>query len=506
MSIKKEWDEAVDNNTVWLFLIKHGATAKSQITNEDMPQSTLQDTKFQQYAEIYQAYIKAKSTDDASDFLAHGGGNKKYSLVNNIELENELQEQLKYYSNQLELKAVSMFRLVTDRKLRKSIPEEQIIDEIKKRISQNNTNALIAGPLNISTDTQNLMRVAADFLNDQISEVKIENNKYILYYENGNTFDLSACISNANLSHISFDEKDLHQKFVDFAYRQGSTDSTYKDFNKIHPYMRRGGGTSVVPEFFRTLDPDGTKLSHLSDAEIAGINIYTNEYFDAMNDFLEGKIKVSIGSVIRLKEVILSSVFCAAGLNKTPIKTYHTSYRGSSSQGDALEKKKQLAKDGAIVYEKGFTSTSSGAAMKDWVDSSALIFMDGVLGQDVSLISAQPGEREVLIIPTQIQYLGSYEEEGKTYFLVRSIRTLSGLTPEFQLQRNKQESVQEENKSLNQGLAPDKTLPQKSETKTEPDKKSSQLVFSKLNNSTPKPDDKVENESGLKKDTKNARK
>lgn len=441
IDINQEWNEAIQNKTVWLFLMKHGASTNSKETGQDIPQHTLEDNKFQQYADIYHAYIKGEQTGNFSDFLAHGNGydTDQYSLVTGIELEDALFEQLFDSSSRVYLKDISMFRLVTDADLRTRVTEEQIINEIKNRIPQNNKNTLTAGPANISTYTQKLMEITADFLNDKILDVKIENDKYILYYENNDTVNLSECLSYANLAHIRFPDAELHKKFVDFSYRE-CFDKKFQLINKIHPTLTNLG-FSTKPKDFRDLDPKGTKLSHLSDAEIAGINIYTTNFFDKINDFLEGKIKIK--TIIELKEVLLSSLFCASGLNKTPIETYHHSYRGSSSSSINLEKKKTLASEGGIVYEKGFTSTAKSFDEKNsfWINTSALIFVDGVLGQDVSLISATPYEKEILISPTQIQYLGSYEEAGITYFLVKSIRSLSALRPEFQLQEKKENNI-----------------------------------------------------------------
>ncbi len=462
MSIENEWKKAVQDNSVWSLLIKNGS--------DILPQEALSNDTFKKYVDIYDAYSKAKNNGDYSDFLAHGNGTQEHSLVNSIELEDALRQALRNYSNLFALQKISMLELVSDEKLRNNFTEEQILFEIKRRIPQNNATALIQAPLNISQDTQNLMKVAADLLNDQISDVKIENDKYILYYKNGETFDLSECIANANLSHVSFSDADLHKKFVDFAYREG--------LNHIHPDSELiRGDQKANPEYFRKLDPDNTKLSHLSDAEIAGINIYTT-YSEEMNDFLEGKMQ--FGNIEKLKEVVLSSLFCAAGLNKTPVENYHTTYRGSSSTGASLEEKKRLAITGELYYEKGFTSTSFGTAMEDWIKSSALIFTGGILGQNISLISCYPKEKEILILPTQIQYLGSYEEEGITYFLAKSVRTISGLTPEFQGQKN---------------VSQDKNL-NETELKNESVEKSSSLIFSNLENSDPnhEPDDKTKKE------------
>jgi hypothetical protein len=87
--------------------------------------------------------------------------------------------------------------------------------------------------------------------------------------------------------------------------------------------------------------------------------------------------------------------------------------KGLCVQAKEVEKRIHLAEEKKVGYEQGYLSTSSKPAETFIAGNPSVVtVLKGMRGRDISSLSAYPIENEVLLVPTQIQYLGRQIVQG----------------------------------------------------------------------------------------------
>jgi hypothetical protein len=263
-------------------------------------------------------------------------------------------------------------------------------------------------------------------------------------------FDLNDIVQKMDLRFVEFDENSK-ENYINFIENNSKVNKHETDRN-IYPKFPGSG--ILKEEVMRLKDRkenpkhnyegetiEAGKLNDLHYAEMAAVNIYTQDYYRHINDLLRSDWpKFSKNDSIdtkKLKEVIIHTTMAASGLNKSPDKTIDFTYRvDKAGLPDSLVKDRKKSvesnKDNPYVtFETGgFLSSSKERPAEAWVGGTKYgTTFYNVIGKNVESISYFHAykEREVLLPPTQMQWV-SYKTEGnRDYFLARPVYTPLGL-------------------------------------------------------------------------------
>ena len=189
-------------------------------------------------------------------------------------------------------------------------------------------------------------------------------------------------------------------------------------------------------------------VSSLTLAEKTAVNIYTGPFYSISNSVLRGNSsKVEGFSSDEIAEIFVTSAMGCSGLAKASKSAPKYSYRIEDNFDPDLTQKRVDAVNngGNITQEMGYFSTSAGLSSEDDVREMyteslnaglvSAIELTDLTGKYVASISQRPGECEYLIAPTQVQWVGHYQNEaGSHFFLAKPVQTPDGLTPR-QLER-----------------------------------------------------------------------
>lgn len=343
------------------------------------------------------------------------------------------------------------------------------------------------GPVNISSETRELEGVLHDILNapekvkwqqsgsgDLTATIEgIDGTPY--------TKNISLLLQEADLSHISFSESEKAM-FGDYLNRgsghcktrelisleglssgaksalerhlsDGNEQCDIKEFARTNSFLssdkdivtnfsRRGSPwhplhptemTALTDDSYFRSNVSDQSLDNLSFAEMAAINIYTQNYYREMNSTLRGAMRLSTTRDDADREMtanILCTAMATHGLKAMKCTKVQYGVRGEDIFSQAVHAERmQACESGRITDEDGFIS-SSNEGLQPLFESEVTIMYHDVYGVDVKNLSYFPNEAEYLIMPgTQVRWEahGVDSNDGndtpRTYFIARNVTT-----------------------------------------------------------------------------------
>lgn len=320
---------------------------------------------------------------------------------------------------------------------RRSSPEEAFIDfsqgagdAVAAYLAEDNENCLKHelnyGPQTITEETKQ-GQIIVNALLQNYKSVKFFKNKSTIFVSTGkHTFNFTNLIKGLNFNHLILKSDQLiaYNKLLDSQY------ISYKSHS--HGYDNR----PTDEQYFMDMDPRGI-CSTISLAEKRAINIYTGGAHYGMNALMRGLLDDAIKANhnlpsyysskeklnYTLKEFLLHCAVAVHGLKQLPdydpperedkTKPQYL-YRGEG--GSTISTRIEAVQEGGkVTLELGFISTSydrpSGIFVNSYTPCGVLLV--NVSGKDITPLSMfGEGEREVLLPPTQIQWM--YHKEIPT--------------------------------------------------------------------------------------------
>ncbi len=261
----------------------------------------------------------------------------------------------------------------------------------------------------------------------------VKDDEYWVELENGKKFNVSEMLRNFEATHLGVGEE-YHSGYVDFL-----KNSAVKKPQKDPDFTSYGEDMWATEEYFNKRD-EAKELDNLSYAEKCAINIYTQDYYETMNEILRGNIFIKPDSDTfqnEMIEVMLHNAFSASGLNKVGNVEVDNAFRVDKNLPQELvkEKIKSIDKKKAVVSDKGFVSSSKDGPIPIAGQENPLFagnmrkgmvftVYGKLIGKNISALSSLSKEREILIPPnTQLKYKKHEEEDGAHYFYADVVRT-----------------------------------------------------------------------------------
>lgn len=284
---------------------------------------------------------------------------------------------------------------------------------------------LYFGPQNITSETIKAKKIIDSLLDDYESVSFYKKNGQFYAAIGNEKIDFSATIKRVNFNHIklSYDQLVVYNRL-------------FNTQNFLNKPMRAGfDNTPVDKDYFEENDPKKI-CKNITLAEKKAINIYTGSFHESMNALMRGKIDHCIncnGALpsylsktkkinLTLKETILHVTAAVGGLNKLPdydppknsdgTKPQYL-YRGEGEEMKEL-RRKAMQDGGEVTMELGFISASYEKPASSFFNeySGNGILIKNVNGKNITPLSQfQDAEREILLPPTQLQWL--YHKEVK---------------------------------------------------------------------------------------------
>jgi hypothetical protein len=279
---------------------------------------------------------------------------------------------------------------------------------------------VVSAPQPKSEETQLIENLIKSLLADFDSVKFIKKDKRYLAIADGKLYQFSTILQRVNFNQIELSASDLD------AYHQ-LLDSG-RLFQTPHAYARSGRPSE---KDFEELDSENICRT-LSFAEKEAINIYTGSFYTAMNSLMRGDIDRAIDSQYLpdiltpkakvnhgIKETLLHIAVAVSGLNKLPDyvpplgpdgEPQKYLYRAESNLPKKELKKRKWAvlQGGGITTEMGFISTAYKKPAEGFFheDCQAGVMIKNLKGKKITPLSQfGNGEREVLLPPTQMQWL-----------------------------------------------------------------------------------------------------
>lgn len=303
-----------------------------------------------------------------------------------------------------------------------------VVQKLEQLSPQNRRKrALTAGPLQKNEATKRYEELMTDMLNDVDFEAIKINGGHILKFENGNEYNLTELLKNANLNHLVI-SPDSAEKYI----KMVSSDSVVfppcspNPIDPTQPIAAKGvQGVQDLDAQFLQNDPD---LNTLSQAERMAVNIYSTGFYDHANTMLrEGSFSKEKD---KLKELVCGIGMSVSALNKIDKEVPAHTFRGEKELPDSvLQKRIDAAEQGGITIESGFISTSTNKpdpkfAFKNAAsDDNVGIVFSNLRGKNVKNLSAFPNEREFLLPPTQVKWDHYLSVKGGHIFTARPAAT-----------------------------------------------------------------------------------
>ena len=298
--------------------------------------------------------------------------------------------------------------------------EKAIASYIKLGQEEIIKNKVISQPQIKSEETLIIEKLIKNLLKDFDSVKFIKKEDRYLAISEGKLYQFSALLERVNFNQINlnFLELECYKYLLDSGclINQPSLPSII---------------TRPTEEDFDRADPEHL-CQALSFAEKSAINIYTGDFYVAMNSLLRGDIEQTLYFELLphgfsqsaqinhcLKETLLHVVVAVSGLNKLPDYTPSLNaegqlpkylYRVENDLPKNILKNRKWAvlKGGGITTEMGFISTSFKKPVGYFLseDAKVGIMIKNLKGKKITPLSQfGNGEREILLPPTQMQWL-----------------------------------------------------------------------------------------------------
>lgn len=277
--------------------------------------------------------------------------------------------------------------------LKQAIAQEQWQDvfDIEKTFKKEDY-TITQGPLPKSIYTVQLEKLTRDLLKTDDFKVNLENDDYIFTFKNGNEYNWTEIRNYANFQHVTLTEQDfdLFKDFVKVCNRLYRPDLEY--FKK-EEYKR-----ALYGEYYQQNKELPTPSINFQ--EMQAINVYTGGFYTEINALLRGTFSDIDSKLKTTRAALITSVFCASGLQKIPETSIIETYRGAKygSTNEQIERVTAAAQGGTVRLE-GFVSSSIDAIESDFQIKPVFYHFKNIRGMYVAPISKLPKEREFLIPP-----------------------------------------------------------------------------------------------------------
>ncbi|HIC7357883.1 TPA: SidE phosphodiesterase domain-containing protein [Legionella pneumophila] len=301
---------------------------------------------------------------------------------------------------------------------------ESFIQKVDENAKPNQLEEIIAvakpqviAPVTKNTHTKQFEIIVSTLLTNKSNIVFTEKNGKYFVNIKGTETNLDDILANMQRSQINLSTEQLNQ-YANYVDTEAGIKVTIPDAAKKPIHMS-----------CQELKGKATKLQHLHEGEIAGLNIYTQQYYEFMNGLLRGQHPYK-GSDANFQEnmrqVILHSAAALSGISKGQKHNLPLTFRydGDTLPKPIIEKRIQCAQSKGIgleVYEDtAFVSSAFEKPVSTFNGPIRTVFY-GMQGLDIGEISRYPAEREFLIAPGKVKYLHHREENKKHYFLACSV-------------------------------------------------------------------------------------
>lgn len=299
--------------------------------------------------------------------------------------------------------------------------EKAISSFIKLGQEGQHTHEIVKGPQFVNKETQEMETLIHELLErfERVKFVKTNNTYYA--FLSGKRIDLSNILTKTNFNQIRLSPEQLETY-----HRLIETDKL-----QTKPWISSALNGRPTDADFQRLDPENL-CANLTFPEKEAINIYTGNQYNVMNSLMRGDIEGSIDKNyslvsrskkeqmnLTLKENLLHIAVAVSALNKLPDfippvdsngETSKYLYRGEGYLPPSVlaQRKWSVQNGGRVTIEMGFLSTAYNKPADAFFSEStqAGILFKNLKGKKVTPLS-QFGqtEREILLPPTQIQWL-----------------------------------------------------------------------------------------------------
>lgn len=294
---------------------------------------------------------------------------------------------------------------------------ESFIQEVDKNAQPNQLEEIIAvakpqviAPMIKNKYTKQFEVIVSHLLTNKSNIVFTEKNGKYFINLLGKELNLDEIITNIQRTQINLSTEQLNQ-YVNYVDKEAETK------------VQLPSGTVSCQK----LKQKATKLQYLHEGELAGLNIYTQDYYKFINGLLRGQhpCKGSDANFQeQMRQVILHTTAALSGISKGQNQQLPLTFRydGKALPKDIIEKRIQCAQSNGIELEVYEDASFVSSAFDKPVEASSFygpirtVFY-GMQGLDIGEISRYPSEREFLIAPGKVKYLHHHEETQKHYFL-----------------------------------------------------------------------------------------
>jgi hypothetical protein len=296
---------------------------------------------------------------------------------------------------------------------------QSFIQKVDKNATSNQLDNIISvakpqviAPMTKNKYTKQFEVIVSTLLTNKANVLFTEKSGQYFINVKGQELNLDKILTNMQRSQINLSSEQLTQ-YVNYVDKEATT--------KVELLTGKMG--------CQELKKKATKLQYLHEGEIAGLNIYTQQYYQFINGLLRGQHPYKQGDVRfqeNMRQVILHSAAALSGINKGQNHEFPLTFRydGNTFPKDILEKRIQCARSNGIeleVYEDAaFVSSALEKPVSNFYGPIRTVFY-GMQGLDIGEISRYPNEREFLIAPGKVKYVHHSEKDGKHYFLACSV-------------------------------------------------------------------------------------
>lgn len=291
----------------------------------------------------------------------------------------------------------------------------------------------------VNESTQILQEIFNELLHADLRTVNfIVSGNIMLVEHKGKKYDLQKLLAKVDLNRVQVSERDIEAyekrfewpliEFIPFKYRPREAVAKQVDPSGKIPLEKR--------EQFR---PDAS-LSHLSYGEMIAINVYTGGDSDGMNHLMRCNINGFFethryDATIMAPHALVTSIIAIHGLNRIPDQGPPKGgyfFRVEQSIEEVAAKRDEALSVGrGMTRELGFFSTSKEAPDSN-ITSKIVgpnndkklvgIVVRGGRGKNISSISQFPQEKEYLMPPSQLQWIGKKSEDNCDIYYARQVQ------------------------------------------------------------------------------------
>lgn len=306
----------------------------------------------------------------------------------------------------------------------------QLFDDLESSLSKL---ALPLGPLVKTQVTYDYEYILQNILLKKKVVFSVKKEEYWVELENGKKFNISEIFRNLDLDSLSIKEA-YNAAYVDYL-----ESASEKKPQKDPDFTSYGEEMWATEDYFNKRDKN-KELEELTYAEKCAINIYTQDYYETMNEILRGNIYIDPEGESfqeQMCEVMLHNAFAISGLKKIKNTEVKNVFRVDKKPPEALVKEKvnSIENQDAVHVERGFLSSSQDQPIPIAGNENPLFqgnqrkgmlytVFGNVFGKNISAISSLSKEREILLPPnTQVKYMQSKTQEEATYLYGEVVHT-----------------------------------------------------------------------------------